>query len=123
MGDEPSDMKLPPGHRLRAIFRPNNHGPGFADPSEQIEEFQSIARALAQFGERARFQRGLFYAAGKVGPPEPMHWPDGDETAEMEVWVVRTGEGEGKGEKPSVPDGIWQRWTWGEDGQIHRETF
>jgi len=120
MGEEPSDMKLERGQRLRLIYHPNNHGPGGStDPT--IEEFQSIGRALDEFGQRVRSQRGMVRQAGKFGPPEPTHWPDGNDTAFMEVWIVNSADV--KGEAPSVPEDVWQRWTWADDGQVWRQDF
>jgi hypothetical protein len=116
MGEEPSDMELAPGQRLRAVYHQNNHGPqGAIEPT--IEEFQSITRALDEFAGRARFQRGLVREAGRLGPPEPTHWPDGDDTAFMDVWLVDPADDQ----EPGIPDAPWQRWTWGDDGQIHRQ--
>lgn len=120
MGEEPSDVKMERGQRLRAVFHQNGHGPG-GSPDPTIEEFQSIPRALDEFGERARFGRGMVREAGKFGPPEPTHWPDADDTAFMDVWVVDMAEE--KGHPPGVPGNLWQRWTWGDDGQVQRDNF
>lgn len=115
----PDLTELTPGQRLRVLFHPNDHGPGHADPASAIEEFQSVARAMTQLGERVRFRRGLFYGAGRYGPPEPIQYPDGDDTGFMDVWVVDAFEE--RGQEPSMPESLWQRWSWGEDGQIERE--
>ena len=119
MGEEPSDMKLERGQRLRLIYHQNGHGPASFDPT--IEEFQSVTRALDEFGERARSGRGMVREAGKFGPPEPTHWPDGDDTAFMDVWLVDMAEE--KGHPPGVPQDLWQRWTLDQDGQVQREDF
>jgi hypothetical protein len=118
---EPGPTEVAPGQRLRVIFHPNDHGPGHADPTSSIEEFQSVDRALDQLAGRVRFQRGLFYGVGAYGPPEPRYWPDGDDTGFMDVWVVDAFQE--RGQEPSIPDSLWQRWTWGDDGQIHREDY
>lgn len=112
--------RLERGERLRAIYYANGHRTHLADPSESVEEFRSITRALDVFADRMQNRRSLFYAAGKFGPPEPRHWPDGDETGFMDVWI--TSVQEQKGERPDVPDEVWQRWTWA-DGRVQRENY
>lgn len=111
-------MRLERGERLRAIYRPNNHGPVNPDPRGFIEQFQTIAKALEVFEQRILNGSSRFYEAGVFKSPQIRDWPGADETGYLDVWV----ETPRPGEEPMPPDCFWQRWTW-VDGAVQRDNF